>query len=828
MAIIGALDIIFGADTNPWTKGKNKVSKDLQSLKKEAQIGDLFSQMFASGGQAVAGFATKLAGPIAAFFTLKKVVSEVNGQIDKIAGMQKLGDRIGMTANQVQTLQMAFKKAGMEADAVPTALARLQKNISEATQGGEMGQTFTQLKLNAQQLAQLPLDKQFRTVIDTISKIPNETDRIRIAMEIFGREGGAAIARGFKEGSKTLDDMAKKLEGLGLAISPEVGAKFVQYKKSASEFDLALEGIWRSITAVIALPIVERLTDINVAFTKGIATNKTVIDDFSTLGTILTTIMESIVLLTSVFTGFCQAIGGMIGDVLGDVVNLANWFLKIGERTSIFGGYFKEWLAPAHEFMDIFGTEMKTKSNAMIDRGERNLGGGLLQDVFDASAERNKKKPEEKKEHKPLDMAALQPKEDPLKKLKEQVATFGQVGRATEIYELRQKKATEAIIQQAIALDKQLAVLEIQKEVFESNPVNKAEKENERYAIAVREGSISMAQYNRHLKEQVETITGITDPLDEGAKKLSYITQMQRDGFPVGDAYAKIQKQIADSILGFDSDPIKTLDDKWQLLTRGVKEHKWTQDQANEAYNKFRHSIMEFPASPAEQMQNFRSELAKLKKDLSPEEYNLALADKLTKFGVVKLPVDEMKTYKGELSNLNTLLRDGTINQRQYNASVEDLQKKHFGIDNSIGLQMDTFHQKLAQINAIPGLTPFEKTQATLKVLPDYLKSALDSTETPLGKLGDSLNQLKQWKDVMPKDLYDKARKNMLGAYADQNKVQFGGALQGQAARSAILNYKFGQQDKDAIAKDALQESKKHSELLKELVDNRVNPAPAF
>ena len=97
-------------------------------------------------------------------------------------------------------------------------------------------------------------------------------------------------------------------------------------------------------------------------------------------------------------------------------------------------------------------------------------------------------------------------------------------------------------------------------------------------------------------------------------------------------------------------------------------------------------------------------------------------------------------------------------------------------------------------------------------------------------KLGDSLRKLEQWKGKVPTQLYDKKKAQLLKE-SGLTDPKFATASErgSQEARTTMLNYQFGgSQDKKELEKQALIESKNHTKLLKQLVEGRTNPAPAF
>jgi hypothetical protein len=91
-------------------------------------------------------------------------------------------------------LQFAFELAGMQANDVQPALAKLQRSIAEAASGSaEAAQKFALMGVNIAEIQGLSADEQLKKVGKAINEIQNPTQKAAMAMEVFGKSGGKLL-----------------------------------------------------------------------------------------------------------------------------------------------------------------------------------------------------------------------------------------------------------------------------------------------------------------------------------------------------------------------------------------------------------------------------------------------------------------------------------------------------------------------------------------------------------------------------------------------------------------------------------------------------------
>ena len=202
---------------------------------------DRFSKTFGKAqkgliavGAAAAKTATKVA-KIGAAFAAAGVTAGValtKASMTSIDALAKTADRIGVTTESLASLQLAASLAGVESRTLEKSLQNLAVGVSDAADGtGVAKDALIELGLSAASLEKLPLDQQMYLVADAMKDVENQTDKVRIATDLFGARG-VAVLNMIGDGSSSLRQMAEESEKLGLAIS-RVDAKQIEMANDA-------------------------------------------------------------------------------------------------------------------------------------------------------------------------------------------------------------------------------------------------------------------------------------------------------------------------------------------------------------------------------------------------------------------------------------------------------------------------------------------------------------------------------------------------------------------------------------------------------------------
>jgi plasmid maintenance system antidote protein VapI len=238
MAILGALNIPLSVTTTGMSKGFQSGRKILNS----------FSKSFSSvqGMLAGAGLALSAAG-------LTAFVSKQSEAIDTAA---KLSDRLGMSTESLTAFQHAGNLAGISAEEMEGWFNKLQKSIGEASdKSSPAAIAFRSLGLNADYLANIPLDQTLEQIADAISKLPNPVDKAQAALNIFGRSGQKLLPM-LNGGAAGLAQARIEAEKLGISFSRVDAAKVEAANDAMTRAGAAVTGVGNQI-AISLSPYIE-------------------------------------------------------------------------------------------------------------------------------------------------------------------------------------------------------------------------------------------------------------------------------------------------------------------------------------------------------------------------------------------------------------------------------------------------------------------------------------------------------------------------------------------------------------------------------------------
>ena len=156
-------------------KAFNSVALGLRGLGRSARE---VTQTF--GGFLALGTGASLAG-----------IKQFTNQIDKLG---KTAERLGITTEELSKLTFAAERTGVSGDTLATALQRLTRRISEAANGTGVAQdALRELGLDAQRLATLSLDEQFKTVAEAFTDVKNRGDQLRLAIALMDTEAAGLV-----------------------------------------------------------------------------------------------------------------------------------------------------------------------------------------------------------------------------------------------------------------------------------------------------------------------------------------------------------------------------------------------------------------------------------------------------------------------------------------------------------------------------------------------------------------------------------------------------------------------------------------------------------
>lgn len=242
------------------------------SIQLDAQTAEL-KRGFAETKAAVTGLGQNMSGAVAggiakfhiALAGVKAVLGAIRGTINgvlesmgRLASTADFADRIGIGVEALQALQFAAEQNGSSAETMNMSLQRLTRRVAQAASGsGELVGVLEELGLNAQAMAQLAPDEQFRVFADAIANTSERGDQMRMTMAAMDTEG-VALVELLSQGSAKIEEWGEKAAETGIASeamarqAQTAQAALLRWNRAWTQFkDVLVAYVLPAITKVI-------------------------------------------------------------------------------------------------------------------------------------------------------------------------------------------------------------------------------------------------------------------------------------------------------------------------------------------------------------------------------------------------------------------------------------------------------------------------------------------------------------------------------------------------------------------------------------------------
>lgn len=223
----------------------------------KADISGKFSNMTGEVGRF--GRRTALATSVAAasIFGIANSTATLGDQV------AKTGDKIGVALGPFQELRYAAERSGVSTEKFDSSLERFIKRMGEATQGtGAARKAYEELGLSAEDLAKLTPEQSLEVVADRLSSVENQSQRVAVAAQLFGREG-VAMVNMLKDGSSGLQALRRDARATGYVLSEEAARDAEAFKDAMLDAQLGMAGMKNTIGAELMPAITDMMGDLS-------------------------------------------------------------------------------------------------------------------------------------------------------------------------------------------------------------------------------------------------------------------------------------------------------------------------------------------------------------------------------------------------------------------------------------------------------------------------------------------------------------------------------------------------------------------------------------
>lgn len=184
---------------------------------------------------------------LGAGLTVGGLAAFVKGGLDAIDAMDELSERTGLAVKDIAGLQIAYKLAGMDGDALERSMGKLNKSMAEGNDAfAAMGVSVKNADGTLRDAREVLGD-----VADKFKGYQDGAAKAALAQEIFGKSGAEMLGV-LNQGSEGLAEFDAMASRLGLTVSDEAAKSAAQFNDTLDLLGLGLQGTARQIAANFA------------------------------------------------------------------------------------------------------------------------------------------------------------------------------------------------------------------------------------------------------------------------------------------------------------------------------------------------------------------------------------------------------------------------------------------------------------------------------------------------------------------------------------------------------------------------------------------------
>jgi len=206
--------------------------------------------------------------------SVKTVMTGVVGKIAAVAGIgglgllaknalttgdviHKMNIRLGISTETLSELEHVSNLSGVAFQTTAKSYQKMQENISDAATGlGTAKNSIEEMGLDIAKLHALSPEKQFEAIADAMTGITNQSDKVRIATDIFGGRG-VEMLQIMDKGAEGIAEMRDQAERLGMTLSQDAANKIAGTNDAIARLTGSIRGTALAIVADLSPQITE-------------------------------------------------------------------------------------------------------------------------------------------------------------------------------------------------------------------------------------------------------------------------------------------------------------------------------------------------------------------------------------------------------------------------------------------------------------------------------------------------------------------------------------------------------------------------------------------
>ena len=306
-----------------------KANQSLAKTDEKAQgVGKSFLDAAGKAGKFAAGVATAAAGITTALVGVATSTAETADNIDKMS------QRLGLSREGFQELDFVLSQSGVDINSFQTGVKSLVANMDKASSGNKTAaENFSKLGLSIKDSTGHLKDEEtmlFQT-IQAFQKMDNSTEKSRLAMEMFGKQGQEILPLLNSE-SGSFEELKQKAHDLGIVLGDDVIDNGVELHDTLDQMQRSFKSLINSLGGSLipvlkqvsqfiidSMPKIRELVDqLTPAIEQMFSSILPVLTDLA--GSLLPSVFSIVNMLMPVFTEICNTILPAIVQVLDELL----------------------------------------------------------------------------------------------------------------------------------------------------------------------------------------------------------------------------------------------------------------------------------------------------------------------------------------------------------------------------------------------------------------------------------------------------------------------------------------------------------------------------
>ena len=305
------------AKTGEGQEQYDALTREIEVTERELKEAEQAAKDFNATTAKISANAEKLAGKFDTVAQKTKRLSQVAGgllvsmgalavktaqDMDELATLSK---QTGIATDELQKMKYAADLIDVDVTDVVGAMKKLKKAV------GEGKDSFEELGVQIKENGELrDMTDIFYDTVDALSKIPNETERDIVAMELFGKSADD-LAGIIDDGGLALKQLGEEAENMGLIIPQEQIDKAVELNDTIDQLKAEATGVFAELGTEIAEMLLPHLPEIKENFEKILEAIKGIDPETLEVGVKCAAIVAALSPIATTASAVTTAIGNM-------------------------------------------------------------------------------------------------------------------------------------------------------------------------------------------------------------------------------------------------------------------------------------------------------------------------------------------------------------------------------------------------------------------------------------------------------------------------------------------------------------------------------------